>query len=385
MNASASSGTSSSVAADAIFMGRALELAARGVALTSPNPMVGAVLVRKGKIVGEGLHTYEGVRHAEIVALEAAGESARGATLYINLEPCCHKGRTGPCTNALILAGVARVVAAMRDPNPAVAGRGFKHLRAAGIEVTTGLREAEARRLAESFAKWIVNRQPLVTLKSALTLDGQLVLPHTRGRARSRLKDRWISSPESRAEVQCMRHASDALLTGIGTVLGDDPLLTDRTGLPRRRKLWRVVMDSSLRLPLRSQLVRSTDGDVLVFTRAREDSPEARSLRGTGVEIVHAAGRGEKPDLRAVIAELGRREILSVLLEAGATLNSAALAAGIVDKMRVFLAPKIAGFKGVAAAPNGFQAACDLQNVTMAQFGVDFAVEGYLHDVYRTR
>jgi diaminohydroxyphosphoribosylaminopyrimidine deaminase/5-amino-6-(5-phosphoribosylamino)uracil reductase len=140
-----------------------------------------------------------------------------------------------------------------------------------------------------------------------------------------------------------------------------------------------------LRLPLRSQLVRSADGDVLVFTRAREDSPEARSLRGAGVEIVHAAGRGEKPDLRAVIAELGRREILSVLLEAGATLNSAALAAGIVDKMRVFLAPKIAGFKGVAAAPNGFQAACDLQNVTMAQFGVDFAVEGYLHDVYRTR
>jgi diaminohydroxyphosphoribosylaminopyrimidine deaminase/5-amino-6-(5-phosphoribosylamino)uracil reductase len=366
-------------------MGRALELAARGVALTSPNPMVGAVLVRKGKIIGEGFHTYEGVHHAEIVALEAAGEAARGTTLYINLEPCCHKGRTGPCTNALILAGVKRVVAAMEDPNPAVGGRGFKHLRAAGIEVSTGLREAEARRLAESFAKWIVSRQPLVTLKSALTLDGQLVLPYARGRARPPLKDRWISSLESRAEVQRMRHASDALLTGIGTILGDDPLLTDRTGLPRRRKLLRVVMDSSLRLPLRSKLVRSADGDVFVFTCSREESPRARALRGAGVEIVHVAGRGAKPDLRAVIAELGRREVLSVLLEAGATLNSAALAAGIVDKMRVFLAPKIAGFRGVAAAPNGFQAACDLQNVTMAQFGVDFAVEGYLHDVYRTR
>jgi len=175
-------------------MGRALELAAGGVALTSPNPMVGAVLVRKGKIVGEGFHLYDGVRHAEIVALEEAGDAARGATLYINLEPCCHKGRTGPCTNALILADVKRVVVAMKDPNPAVAGRGFKHLRAAGIEVSTGLREAEARRLAESFAKWIVNRQPLVTLKSALTLDGQLVLPHTRGRARSRLKDNGVLS-----------------------------------------------------------------------------------------------------------------------------------------------------------------------------------------------
>jgi diaminohydroxyphosphoribosylaminopyrimidine deaminase/5-amino-6-(5-phosphoribosylamino)uracil reductase len=417
-------------AADAIFMHRALELAAQGVALASPNPMVGAVLVRKGKIIGEGFHTYEGLRHAEIVALEAAStrpaenfdgivgrafrhdkkdaspsgvltpeapsapatvdsDAARGATLYVNLEPCCHKGRTGPCTNALILAGVKRVVAAMQDPNPAVAGRGFKHLRAAGIEVVTGLREAEARRLAEPFAKWIVSRQPLVTLKSALTLDGQLVLPHVRShrgtRARTGLKNGWITSPESRAEVQRMRHASDALLTGIGTVLVDNPLLTDRTGLPRRRKLLRIVMDSHLRLPLKSQLVQTADNDVLVFTRASEKSPKARALRAAGAEVVHITGRRGRPDLRAVIAELGRREILSVLLEAGAILNSAALAAGIVDKMRVFLAPKIAGFQSTAAAKNGFQAPCELHNVTMAQFGVDFAVEGYLHDVYRTR
>jgi diaminohydroxyphosphoribosylaminopyrimidine deaminase/5-amino-6-(5-phosphoribosylamino)uracil reductase len=438
-------------AADAIFMHRALELAAQGVALASPKPMVGAVLVRKGKIIGEGFHTYEGMRHAEIVALEAAktqpteilgglvgrafrfdekddtpsgaltrevpnaraaidSDAARGATLYVNLEPCCHKGRTGPCTNALILAGVKRVVAAMQDPNPAVAGRGFKHLRAAGIEVVTGLREAEARRLAEPFAKWIVSGQPLVTLKSALTLDGQLVLPHARSsrshrkqrgrrplrvradlvypesrRAARQIEDGWITSPESRAEVQRMRHASDALLTGIGTVLVDNPLLTDRTGLPRRRKLLRVVMDSRLRLPLKSQLVQTADNDVLVFTRASEKSPKARALRTAGVEVVHVAGRGGKPDLRAVVAELGRREMLSVLLEAGAKLNSSALAAGIVDKMRVFLAPKIAGFQGIAAAKNGFQAPCELHNVTMAQFGVDFAVEGYLHDVYRTR
>jgi diaminohydroxyphosphoribosylaminopyrimidine deaminase / 5-amino-6-(5-phosphoribosylamino)uracil reductase len=393
MNASASSSTTPTVAADAVFMDRALELASRGVTLTSPNPLVGAVLVRDGHVVGEGFHTYDGVRHAEVIALEAAGESARGATIYINLEPCCQMGRTGPCTQALIAAGVARVVAAMADPNPAVAGRGFKQLRAAGIEASTGLREPEARRLNESFARWIVSRKPLVTLKSALTLDGQLVLPQAKrgaGKgARSSGKDRWISSPESRAEVQRMRHASDALLTGIGTVLVDDPLLTDRTGLPRRRKLLRVVLDSRLRLQLRSNLVRSADGDVLVFTRAKEDSPKVRALRRAGVEVVRLAGRGAKPDLRAVVAELGRREMLSVLLEAGAILNSAALASGIVDKMRMFYAPKVAGSTGrkpgAPSAPARLRAVQELRNITIEPFGPDFAIEGYLRDVYRTR
>jgi len=407
MNASPSRSAASTLAADAAFMDRALELAARGVALAIPNPLVGAVLVRDGRIVGEGFHTYDGVRHAEVIALEAARESARGATLYINLEPCCHTGRTGPCTQALIAAGVGRVVAAMADPNPAVAGRGFKQLRAAGIEVSAGLRDAEAQRLNEAFARWIVSHKPLVILKSALTLDGQLVLPHAkrsaRKGARASQKHRWISSPESRAEVQRMRHSSDALLTGIGTVLVDDPLLTDRTGLPRRRKLLRVVLDSRLRLPLRSKLVRSADQDVLVFTRAKENSPKARALRRAGVEVVRLAGRGAKPDLRAAIAELGRREILSVLLEAGATLNSAALAAGIVDKMRLFFAPKVAGFaEATSAAPFGMTAKINSagsgtassfhvelprkwKNATTAQFGPDFAVEGYLRDVYRTR
>jgi diaminohydroxyphosphoribosylaminopyrimidine deaminase/5-amino-6-(5-phosphoribosylamino)uracil reductase len=372
-------------------MDRALELAARGISLASPNPLVGAVLVRDGRVVGEGFHTYDGVRHAEVLALEAAGESARGATLYINLEPCCHTGRTGPCTQALIGAGVARVVAAMADPNPAVAGRGFNQLRAAGIEVATGLQQAGARRLNEAFARWIVSRKPLVTLKSALTLDGQLVLPCTKGGtrkgARISQKDRWISSPESRAEVQRMRHASDALLTGIGTVLVDDPLLTDRTGLPRERKLLRVVLDSRLRLPLRSNLVRSAEGDVLVLTRVRQDSPKARALRRAGVEVVRLSGRRAQPDLLEAVAELGRREILSALIEAGAILNSAALAAGIVDKIRVFIAPKVAGSTGrglvTASVSARFRAAQDLQNVTIEKFGPDFAIEGYLRDVYR--
>ncbi len=415
MNASASSSDNPTIAGEAAFMDLALGLAARGVALASPNPSVGAVLVRDGQVIGEDFHTYEGVRHAEIIALEVAivgrafrhnnklpipsgvvipeALNAQGATLYINLEPCCHTGRTGPCTQALIAAGIARVVAAMPDPNPAVAGRGFQQLRAAGIEVSSGLREAGARRLNEAFARWIVSRKPLATLKSALTLDGQMVL-HTakkgaRKGARVPLKHRWISSPESRAEVQVMRHASDALLTGVGTVLIDDPLLNDRTGLPRRRKLLRVVMDSHLRLPLRSKLVRSADGDVLVFTRAKEDSSKARALRGAGVEVMRIAEGGAKPDLRAAIKEFGRRQMLSVLLEAGAILNSAALAAGIVDKMRVFVAPKIAGPAGntprATASLAHLPAPQDLQNVTIEQFGPDFAIEGYLRDVYRTR
>jgi diaminohydroxyphosphoribosylaminopyrimidine deaminase/5-amino-6-(5-phosphoribosylamino)uracil reductase len=379
---------------DAALMDRALELAARGLALASPNPMVGAVLVRDGRVIAEGFHTYDGVRHAEIVALDAAGDAARGATLYLNLEPCCHTGRTGPCTEAVIAAGIARVVAAMPDPNPRVAGRGFAQLRAAGIEVSTGLREVEARRLNEAFARWIISRKPLVTLKSALTLDGHLVLPGARKASGAKgvgnsESDRWITSPESRAEVQRMRHASDALLTGIGTVLADDPLLTDRTGLPRRRKLLRCVMDSRLRLPLGSRLVRSADNDVLVLTRAKENSPKARTLRRAGVEVVRLPGRGSRPNLAEAISELGRREILSVLLEAGATLNSAALDAGIVDKMRVFYAPKVAGpprkATGEIASRQQSRPARELHSVTIETFGPDFAIEGYFHDVYRTR
>jgi diaminohydroxyphosphoribosylaminopyrimidine deaminase/5-amino-6-(5-phosphoribosylamino)uracil reductase len=388
MKVSASSDSPAGCAADEIFMDRALALAARGTALTSPNPMVGAVLVRPGRgeqIVGEGFHTFEGMDHAEVVALKTAAGAARGATLYVNLEPCCHTGRTGPCTKAIIAAGVARVVAAMRDPNPLVTGRGLAELRRAGVQVTVGVRKAESQRLCEAFAQWIVTRRPLVTLKSAMTLDGQLSLRMPRGRNRPRTENRWISSPESRVEVQRMRHASDALVTGIGTVLADDPLLTDRTGLPRRRNLLRVVMDTRLRLPLQSKLVRSADGDVLVFTGTRVDSPKARALRRAGVDVVRLPGRSARPDLREAIAEIGRREMLSVLLEAGPTLNSASLKAGIVDKLRVFLAPKVAGFSGVPAVSDGFQGAQELQNTTTAQFGPDFAIEGYFHDVYRTR
>lgn len=328
-------------------MARALALARRGEGLASPNPLVGAVLVRRGRVVGQGFHTYAGVKHAEVIALERAGSQARGATLYINLEPCCHTGRTGPCTDALIAAGVRRVVAAMRDPNPRVAGRGFARLRRAGIRVQVGLCEAEAQQLNASFAKWIRTGLPFVTLKSAMTLDAKIAGPP---RSRRRGSVTWITSPASRAEVQRMRHAHDALLTGIGTILADDPRLTDRSRRPRRRPLLRVVLDSRLRLPLKSQIVRSARHDVLVFTAAGADSTRARRLRKAGVEVLRLPARRGRLDLRVVLRELGRRQILSVMIEPGAQLAHAAAAAGVIDKLVLFIAPRIMG-PGVAIDP----------------------------------
>ncbi len=411
-------------------MARALELARRGEALASPNPMVGAVLVKDGRVVGEGFHTYEGRKHAEIIALERAGRKARGATLYINFEPCCHTGRTGPCADALIAAGVRRVVAAMRDPSPLVAGRGFARLRRAGTRVDVGFHGMEAKRLNEAFAKWIRTGVPFVTLKSAMTLDAKIAGSSKRrrrfgARVRSRpaalqssLRSRfisrggrqgrrvglagpagsrryessitWITSPQSRAEVQHMRHAADALLTGIGTVLADDPRLSDRTGLPRRRRLLRVVLDSRLRLPLRSKLVRSARSpdaagrsDVLVFTLADPDSAHARKLRTAGVEVVRIEGRGGQVDLRAVMQELGRRRITSVLIEPGAQLARAVADSGMFDKVVLFVtmrtmpgglaidADRLLGRKRKSAA-----------RVTLRHCGPDLVVEGYLRDAY---
>jgi diaminohydroxyphosphoribosylaminopyrimidine deaminase/5-amino-6-(5-phosphoribosylamino)uracil reductase len=367
------------------FMQHALALARKGTGLASPNPMVGCVIVREGQIVGEGFHQYEWRDHAEIVALKSAGEKARGATLYVTLEPCNHTGRTGPCTEAIIAAGVQRVVAAMDDPNPINSGRGFERLRAAGVEVFTGVCEEEARSLNEAFACWIRMKRPFVTLKSAMTLDGQLALPHPtkRGDKTTGKRRTWITSEESRAEVHRMRHASDALLTGIGTILADDPLLTDRSGLPRRKKLLRVILDSKLRLSPKSRIVKTSDDDLLVFTALPLASAKARKLQNVGVEVLRAKTKHGRIDLVSVLAELGRREILSVLLEAGPLLNGAALSAGIVHKLFLFYAPKIAGDNRVpfALAPKLILPPLQYQNVK--QFGPDFAVEGYLQHVYR--
>jgi diaminohydroxyphosphoribosylaminopyrimidine deaminase/5-amino-6-(5-phosphoribosylamino)uracil reductase len=360
------------------YMQRALSLARKGTALASPNPLVGCVLVREGQIVGEGFHQYEWRDHAEVVAIKSAGEKSQGATMYVTLEPCNHIGRTGPCTEAIINAGIQRVVATIEDPNAKVARRGFERLRDAGVEVFTGLMEEEARRLNEPFAKWIRKKTPLVTLKSALTLDGQLALPQ----ASKRKSSTWITSQESRAEVHRMRHASDALLTGIGTVLADDPLLTDRSGLPRRRRLLRVILDSKLRLSPGAHLVKTADDDLLVFTGASLKSAKARSLQMSGVEVANARMHKGRVDLTDVLKQLGKREILSVLLEAGSTLNGSALAADIVDRMFLFYAPKISGTTEVPFTRAAKLRHAALRDLKIRQFGSDFAVEGMLHDVY---
>lgn len=368
-------------------MQHALGLARQGVSRASPNPTVGCVIVRQGEIVGEGFHQYELRDHAEIVALKSAKEKARGATLYVTLEPCSHQGRTGPCTEAIIAAGVERVVAAMPDPNPVNSGRGLERLGLAGIEVVTEVCEDEARRLNQAFACWIRTKKPFLTLKSALTLDGQLALPQSGSKSRrspgQQGGNEWISSEESRAEVHRLRHASDALLTGIGTILADDPLLTDRSGLPRRSRLLRVVLDSKLRMRPNSRVIKTVDHDLLVLTAASLKSPKARKLQDAGAEVVQLKSKNDRMDLQAVLAELGRREILSVLLEAGPTLNGAALDGGIVHRLVLFYAPKIAGASTVPFALAADFKLPALQNVSMHQFGPDFAIEAYLRDVYK--
>jgi diaminohydroxyphosphoribosylaminopyrimidine deaminase/5-amino-6-(5-phosphoribosylamino)uracil reductase len=352
-------------------MQHALDLARKGIGLASPNPTVGCVIVKDGAILGEGFHQYNLRDHAEIVALKQAGERARGATLYVTLEPCNHTGRTGPCSEAIVKAGISRVVSAMEDPNPKTAGDGFARLRAAGIEVAEGLLEAEAQLLNEGFACWITTRKPFVTLKSALTLDGHLMLPKVpRGKNRQ-----WITGEESRAEVQQMRHASDALLTGIGTILADNPLLTDRSGLPRRRTLLRVILDTKLRLSPKSRIVSTAANDLLVFTAASPKSVKSRALQDAGVELIFLKRSHRKANLDLVLKELGKREVLSVLLEAGPGLNGAALTAGIVNKMVLFYAPKLAGGIGIPFANGTKQTLPHLRLRSVRQFGPDVALE----------
>ncbi len=375
-------------------MRRALEVARAGVGLVSPNPAVGAVVVdASGREVGAGTHTYDGVKHAEILALEQAGNAARGGTLYLNLEPCSHQGRTGPCADAVIAAGIGRVMCSMEDPNPRVAGRGFAKLRASGIKVDVGLFEGEAKKLNESFAKYIRLGKPLVTLKSAMTLDGKIAdatkpgaepgsaTPVTEG---ARSGYHWITGEVARAHVQQLRHQSDAIMVGVGTVMADDPLLTDRSGLPRRRKLLRVILDSYLRIPLASRVIQTAEHDVLVLCSTAEDETRrALEAKGIRVQQVSAAAEG-RPDFAAIVQSLGELEITSLLLEGGALVNGAALASGEVDKVFLYYAPRILGGGAVP-----FIAGEDLrgrpqcvQRFELHRFGEDFAVEGYLRDPY---
>jgi diaminohydroxyphosphoribosylaminopyrimidine deaminase/5-amino-6-(5-phosphoribosylamino)uracil reductase len=364
-----------------VYMREVLELARQGRALASPNPLVGALLVKDGEVVGRGFHTYAGLQHAEIIALAQAGERARGATLYVNLEPCSHHGRTPPCVDALIHAGVERVVAPIGDPNPLVAGEGFRKLREAGVEVVVDSEmAAEAEKLNQGFLHFMRTGRPLVTLKAAITLDGKISAPDdNRG---------WITSERARAHVQELRHDHDAILTGIGTVLADDCLLTDRTGLPRCRPLLRIVMDSQLRLALDSKMVRSAAGDLVVATTSASSPERRKMLEGRGVQVLLCDGRGGRADLDAAIRWLGRQRYLSLMIEAGSKINWTALESASVDRVFFYYAPKILG--GLEALPlaGGIGRRRRADAITLHGIAIhpippdEFAVEGSL-DVHR--
>jgi len=380
---------------DEKFLRQALELARRGIGLTAPNPNVGAVILDdRGEVVGAGTHIYDGVKHAEILALEQAGERARRATLYINFEPCSHQGRTGPCADALIAAGIRRVVAGVLDPNPLVSGQGFARLRAAGVVVASGLLADECQRLNESFANYIRRHTPLVTLKTAMTLDGKIAPPpgesdNPTALGAASASGGWITSEAARAHVQELRHQNDAILVGVGTIIADDPLLTDRSGLPRRRPLLRVIVDTRLRLPLESRLVNSGRGDVLVVcSLAEEKRKQTLREHGIRVEQLPAATPDGRPNMLSLVRLLGELEITSLIIEGGAMINWAALHSGIVDKVFLYYAPKILAGTGSVpfATASGFKRmseAAHIKSIRLHRFGEDFAVEGYLRDPYR--
>jgi diaminohydroxyphosphoribosylaminopyrimidine deaminase / 5-amino-6-(5-phosphoribosylamino)uracil reductase len=379
---------------DERFMHRAMDLARRGSGLTSPGARVGAVITdSSGQLISEAFYTFDGLKHAEILALERAGSRASGGTIYLNLEPHCHQGRTPPCTDALIAAGIKRVIAAMSDPNPKVAGKGFEQLRAAGIVIESGLFEAEARRLNEAFARFILIRRPLVTLKSGMTLDGKIAPPPGDSFNPSALgatgaTGGWITSEEARAHVQELRHESDAIMVGVGTIIADDPLLTDRTGPPRRRPLLRVVLDSRLRCPLESRLVKTAKDDVLIFCSFAEEKKRRKlEEQGIRVEQIPLGSSDGRPDLAKIVARLGELEITSLLVEGGALVNWTALAAEVVDKVFLYYAPKILAGGGSVpfAGGEGFRRlseAAQVKDIVLHRFGEDFAVEGYLRDPY---
>jgi diaminohydroxyphosphoribosylaminopyrimidine deaminase/5-amino-6-(5-phosphoribosylamino)uracil reductase len=365
---------------DTYWMQRALELARRGIAVTSPNPAVGCVILdRAGQVVGEGWHEYDLLDHAEIIALRIAEQHAKerlqGGTAYVTLEPCNHTGRTGPCSEALIAAGLKRVVAATVDPNPNVAGHGADRLRAAGIEVTIGVCQAEARRINEGFARWIQHKRPLVLMKVAMTLDGRIAPPlgqHTRR------EPYWITCEAARSAVQPLRWQADAAMTGVDTVVADDPMLTDRSGLRRRRPLLRVVLDSALRMPLDSKIVNTANNDVVIFTVSKDENRIAQlTYRGVRVEVLPAEA-GRVP-LGKLLDKLGQEGILTLLTETGTRLNTAMLAAGLVDRVHLFVSPQIMGSDAVPAF-RGMPNAIRMAQVEVERYENDLGLCSLLRD-----
>ena len=319
-----------SAAGDSVYMARALELARQGMATTHPNPRVGCVIVRGGRVVGEGYHQRAGEPHAERLALSQAGGAARGATAYVTLEPCCHTGRTPPCTDVLLAAGIARVVAAMEDPDTRVRGRGFAALRTAGVAVDVGLMEGEAARLNRGFISRAVRARPFVVAKAGISLDGRTAL--TSG------ESQWITGPAARADVQRLRAVMSAVMTGTGTIRKDDPRLTVHEGAPRQP--LRVVVTSSLAIPPDARILAG-DADLMVLTTT--DGPHGDRLRASGAEVVAVGGAPGQVDLAAGLGALAARGVNDVLVEAGPTLLASLLDQGLIDELRLYVAPTLLG------------------------------------------
>ena len=353
-------------------MERALELARRGTGLVSPGPLVGCVIVDPaGLVVGEGFYVFEEVKHAETIALSVAGNKARGGTAYVSLEPHAHHGRTAPCTDALIAAGIKRVVASIEDSNPKVSGRGFEHLRNAGVEVQVGLLAEEAARANEAYIHFMRTGRPFVHLKMAVSLDGKIA---------TRTGDsRWVTGPESRARAHELRHQYDAIMIGIGTAIKDDPLLTDRSDSPRRLQLVRIVLDEQLLLPAQSRLVKTAnEAPVIVIAGTGADENRVRELESRGVEIVRKGNR----DPFELLDELGRRSVQSLLVEGGSGVAGRFIDAGLVNKVTFFVAPKIVGGSEAPGAVGGvgvelMKDALQLEHVEITQRGNDIEVTGY--------
>lgn len=350
---------------------RALELASFGIGQVSPSPLVGCVIVSEtGETVGEGTYIYENVTHAEIIALNQAGARARGGTAYVSLEPHAHFGRTKPCTDALINAGIKRVVAPIEDPNPLVSGKGFEQLRQSGIEVVNGILKEEAARLNEKFCVWHQKGRPFVHLKLAMSLDGRISLRNSISTT--------LSGKESARKVQDLRHEHDAILVGGNTAFVDNPNLTDRSGKPRRRKLVRVVLDNRLRIPVDLILAETAkETPTIVFSNS-ENEEKIAVLQSKSVEVIRQNAR----DIRAVLEELKRRDLQSVLVEGGTEIAGAFIDAKLVDKVSFFYAPIIIGGHEAPKAIGGrgalvFDETMKLKNIEVVKLGKDFEITGY--------
>ncbi|MEJ2663157.1 MAG: bifunctional diaminohydroxyphosphoribosylaminopyrimidine deaminase/5-amino-6-(5-phosphoribosylamino)uracil reductase RibD [Spirochaetia bacterium] len=364
-----------STQADKKYMSLCLRLAGKAAGLTSPNPLVGAVVVKNGRIAGQGYHTRAGAAHAEVEALARAGKLAKGATMYVNFEPCCHFGKTPPCTESIISAGIARVVVAMQDPNPLVSGNGIRRLEEAGITVDRGLLYEEAAALNQVFTKYIVSKRPYVVIKASVSLDGKIAT-HTG-------ESRWISNEKSRAYTQTLRLQYDAVMVGIGTVMADDPDLTYRGKRHRDRQPVRIIVDSTAKIPMQSRVLKETDRKrtIIAVTRYALAS-KLKKLTNTGAEVLLAEADGKRVNLDDLLGKLGSLGITSILVEGGGKLNASLLEARLVDKLVIFIAPKIIGGTDAVSFVGG-KGADHLRDAFLCEgprirrFGDDILLETY--------